>query len=401
MRRLRMNQQQTRSVRRPAIAAVAMLMVLLTASALAVGLKVSRQVEVKRIAREAVMQQYGLDGKALGMFSEHAEEKNGVWEVRYGTWKPEQAGEYLVTIHPDGTAEASWTLEDVEGAWGQAEIAAYIQRKDAAVQKQIEAERLAGVATAEPRPTPVPVQGAKLSHEQAIEKANEAMKATFGFGNAGLNEFDAECDWANGVWMVSYSAGGWHWKDGRLAVKAGRYAVEIDDASGDCLSAVWSLEGRDSGAYTRETFGKALAYDARCMEWVAEIRTQFEAAYTAVETSRWPVSVEEMARLDGLMIAAGFDAAKYNHVLPGKDDLSLEEALALTAQILESEYGVSREAFEQSSFAYTDLTQEKTHRQWYFWVQNHELQMGWQVTMNAETGEILDMIQESFAAGNG
>ena len=112
-------------------------------------------------------------------------------------------------------------------------------------------------------------------------------------------------------------------------------------------------------------------------------------------------SVEEMARLDGLMISAGFDPQTYNHVLPGEKDLSLEEALLLAAQALENNYGVKREAIDESSFAYTDLTQEATHRQWYFWIQNHELQMGWQITLDAQTGEILDLLQESFAGGNG
>lgn len=73
----------------------------------------------------------------------------------------------------------------------------------------------------------------------------------------------------------------------------------------------------------------------------------------------------------------------------------------LPAQTLESEYGVSRAIFDASNFGYADLTQEKTHRQWYFWVQNHDIQMGWQMTIDAQTGEILDLSQESFAAGNG
>ena len=47
------------------------------------------------------------------------------------------------------------------------------------------------------------------------------------------------------------------------------------------------------------------------------------------------------------------------------------------------------------------LTQEENHRQWYFWIQHHEQQMGWQVTLDAQTGEILDLLQESFAGGNG
>ena len=114
-----------------------------------------------------------------------------------------------------------------------------------------------------------------------------------------------------------------------------------------------------------------------------------------------PVPVEELARLDGLMISAGFDPHKYNHTVPGENDLSLESAIDIAAQALEANYGVTRDTIDQSSFAYTDLTQEENHRQWYFWIQHHEQQMGWQVTLDAQTGEILDLLQESFAGGNG
>ena len=389
------------AIPRRAVAVLAVLMVLATATALAVGLSYSRQVEVKRIAREAVMQTYGLDGETIALFAEHAEEKNGAWTVTYRTELRHPMGEYTVTVQPDGSAKAVWSLEGETDAWGQAEIAAYIREKNGIVLEQMQAEASAGAATAEPRPTPAPVPGATLTHEQARAAADEALKNAYGFDDDGLKEFDAEMDFAGGVWQVHYSAGGWHWKDGYLKDKAGTYLAEIEDASGKVLRTQWSLEGVDPNSYTRETFGKAQAYNAQCMTWVHEIRTQFEAAYTAVEASRWPVSVEEMARLDSLMIGAGFDPQKYNHVLPGEKDLSLEEALHLAAQALENNYGVKREVMDESSFAYTDLTQEATHRQWYFWIQNHELQMGWQITLDAQTGEILDLLQESFAGGNG
>ena len=390
-------------IRRRMIAAVALVMALAAATALAVGLQVSRKVEVKRIAREAVMAQYGLDSKSVGMFSERAEEEGGVWTVTYSAWKPDEAGTYTVTVQKDGTAQVSWSLEGKTDAWGQKEIAAYIAQKDAAVHEMQLAEAAAEAPVIEVAPTPEPVLGAVLTREKAVEMADEALRAQFGFQTAGLGEFDAvaKFDRTTGKWTVVYSAFGWHWHDGYLIQKAGEYHVELSDADGQVLSARWTLEGIEKGSFTRDTFGRAKVYNAQCMEWVAEIRAQFVQAYTAVETSKWPVSVEEKARLDGLMIAAGFDAEKFNHVTPGKDDIGFEAALELAAQTLEREYGVSRAIFDESSFGYADLTQKKTHRQWYFWVQNHDIQMGWQMTIDAQTGEILDLSQETFAAGNG
>ena len=388
-------------VRRPLIAAVALLMVLVTATALAVGIRMSRQVEIKSIAREAVMKNYGLDQQSIAMFAEHAVENGGVWTVTYGTWKPYDAGEYTVVIAPDGRTETTWSMENVDGAWGQEEIAAYIQQKNEKVHQQIALEAAMGIQTAEPVPSPTPVPGAKMTHQQAVNAANEALKQQYRFQDKGLAEFKANAGFENGVWHVKYQANGWHWKDGYLSEKTGSYLVKIDDASGKTTEVQWNIAAEDPNTYTRETFGKAKVYDAQCMEWVAEIHTQFKDAYTAAETSRWPVPVEEMARLDGLMISAGFDPAKYNHILPGENDLTLEEALDLAAKALKDTYGISREIIDECNYAYTDFTQEKTHRQWYFWIQSNELQMGWQVTLNAETGEILDMVQEAFAAGNG
>lgn len=233
--------------------------------------------------------------------------------------------------------------------------------------------------------------------------ADEALRAQFGFQTAGLGEFDAvaKFDRTSSKWTVVYSAFDWHWHDGYLSQKAGEYHVELSDVNGQVLGTRWTLEGVETDSFTRSTFGQAKAYDAQCMEWVAEIRAQFVQAYTAVEMSKWPVSVEEKARLDSLMIAAGFGAEKFNHVTPDKGDIGFEAALELAAQTLEREYGVSRAIFDASSFGYADLTQEKTHRQWYFWAQNHDIQMGWQMTIDAQTGEILYLSQESFAAGNG
>lgn len=389
---------------RPRMAAVlAMTLALLTATALAVGLRMSRQVEVKRIARETVMQTYGLDSKSLGMFPEHASEKDGTWTVTYGgLWKTDEAGVYTVTVRSDGTAEASWSLEGQPHAWGQKEIAAYVEQKESAMREMQASEALATISTPEPLPAPAPIPGAAYTQAQAIETANMEMKTRYGFGEKGLSQFDVVAGFADGTWTVEYTIFGWRWPDGYLDEKAGQYTIQIEDGTGRILGSQWSLENIDPGQYSRETLGSAKTYNGERMAWVAEILEVRAEALAPYETLPGATPTEVLADLDQLMIDHGFSAERYNHVKPAQGDLTLEEATRLAILAIESQFGVKAEAVENSVCAYADLTQEEKHRQWYFWFQDlTTLQMGWQVTLNAQTGEIIDLTEETFALGNG
>jgi len=388
-------------IRRPAVAALVMALALAAATALAVGLQMSRQVEVKRIAREAVMQTYGLSPETISLFTEHAKETDGTWIVSFETEKFRDTGEYIATIAQDGTVQTQWTLEGTEGAWGHAEIAAYLERKTEEYHQMRADESLSAAFTQEPIPTPTPAPGAAMSHQQAVDAANRALRSAYGFTDLALSPFDAEADYANGMWTVRYTAFGWRWPDGYLSEKAGEYTVQVNDITGQTSDPVWSLQGADHGSYTRETLGQASAYDARCMEWAAEIMAEYDRVLSANETSRYQLPAEELARLDGIMISHGFSAEKYNHVAPGENDLSYTEAVNMAAKALEAEFGLSRETFDACSFAYADLTQETTHRQWYFWVQDLDGLMSWTVILNAQTGEILDLGAETLANSNG
>ena len=389
------------AIPRRAVAVLAVLMVLATATALAVGLSYSRQVEVKRIAREAVMQTYGLDGETIALFAERAQEEDGRWIITYSTEMQHPMGIYTATIETDGSARVQWSLEGVEGAWGQKELTAFLEQKLTEYRQMQAEESLSAGSTDAPIPLPTSVPGARLTQPQAIQAADEKLIDVFGFSARALSAFKPEAGYENGMWTVVYSANEWHWPDGMLSEKAGTYTVTVKDASGEALQAAWSLEGRESRTVTRETLGTADVYDAQCMEWVQELRTEHEEVYTAYEEVPGHLPVEEVARLDGLMVAAGFDPARYNHVLPEGDDMSYEQAVELTAQALQSQYGVSREVFDASVLAYGDLTQQAEGRQWYFWVQNQQLLCSWTVVLDARTGEILDMTTDTLASSNG
>ncbi len=425
-------------LRGPAVAAIALLIVVATATALAVGLNYSRQYTVGRAAKQAVMDKYGLDSRAIEMFQTEKKEKDGVWTVTFTHWAEERAGVYTVTVSPDGETEASWSFDDVDPAlyadgsldasiWGAGQVKADMDAREAQNRAAMEAEETAletAEAPVEPLPTPAHVNGvrimsvdggemadARLSGKEIVKAANDALMERFGISEKGLRLFSVAVNYEpeTGRWTASYetdpfqSEGGWQeLYEGRL----GEYTLVIADTDGSVLSAEWSLAGVDEKAYTAETWGQAAAYGGQVLDWVADLldaRTPIVAKYNQDEAlMHEPVSVEDNAALDQMMLDAGFPMEPhYKHVLPQEGDLSLEEAKELFYQALSEECGVTREAFEEGVYAYADLTREGDHREWYFWLQNAREQMSWSVRVNAETGEIIDLWIDPLAAGNG
>lgn len=373
-------------VRRPAMAALAVLLTLMAATALAVGLQMSRRVEIKRVARQCVMDTYGLDEKTITMFNEHAEEESGVWTVTYAYAQPNHpAGVYTVTVDRDGTARAAWSLDGQADAWGQSEIAAEMARKESEYQMIRERER-----ENQPLPSPEP-QAEDEARAQAISRAAGILRERYGITETGMAALMADGALLEpDTWTVLFTGTpAWPEEDERFGV----YTVRLSAEDGACLDVKWSLEGAASGA---ETVAQAQAYDARCLERIGE----YALARKEIG-EEWPFSPEHHAQLDAMMIAMGFDPAIYNHVAPEAGDLPLDKAKELAYQAIHSEYGVSRESYEGSVFAYADLTQEEDSRQWYFWIQNQAELSSWTVYLDAQTGEILDLFNESLAAGNG
>lgn len=373
-------------VRRPAMAALALLLTLMAATALAVGLQMSRRVEIKRIARQCVMDTYGLDEKTITMFGEQAEEANGAWTVTYAYAHPnDPAGVYTVTVDKDGTARAAWSLDGQADTWGQHEIAAEMARKEREYQVIREREQaLQPLPSTEPRPE-------DEAREQAIRQAADILRERYGITETGMAALIADgARLEPDVWTVVFT-GTPAWPEGDE--RFGTYIVRLNAEDGACLDVKWSLEGAEAGA---ETVAQAQVYDARCLEQVGE--------YALVRKDigeEWPFSPEHHAQLDAMMIAMGFDPAKYNHVAPEAGDIPLDKAKELAYQAIHSEFGVSRASYEGSVFAYADLTQEAGSRQWYFWIQNQAELASWTVYLDAQTGEILDLFNESLAAGNG
>ena len=106
------------------------------------------------------------------------------------------------------------------------------------------------------------------------------------------------------------------------------------------------------------------------------------------------------ARLDERMVAAGFSATRYNHVLPESGMLGEREALDLARQALEGDGGISAEALnDPESVTYAVCQKEEGKTVWNVWFHNAEgISV---VTLDAADGTILDVIVDTGMAGNG
>jgi len=112
--------------------AIGVVCVVLIATALAVGLQWSARYNVLRIARQAVMEKYGLTQETLSVFSESAGEERGKWTVQYmpTLFDGSAMGRYTVVIVNGTAVEVGWSHDDVPqseedggfnaSAWGQA-----------------------------------------------------------------------------------------------------------------------------------------------------------------------------------------------------------------------------------------------------------------------------------------
>lgn len=412
-------------MRRPALLAAALIIALAVATAVAVGLNLSQSYMNLRAAKQAVIQQYGLSARSIEMFqatetqtgagrtftfTPHMErEAMGVYAVAF------QNGQATVTWSHDGTDPSVYADGSLEAAvWGPKQIETYMDMREA----EYRADMARPVATAQPAPESAAADGvvledaaftgARMDAPAAVKAANEALLAQRGLTESGLNLFQpvAQYNAASALWTVSYpespSLALYAWQE-LFEGYLGEYAVVLSDADGSVQSVTWSLDGVDGGAYARETWGQAKAYGGEVLSWAAGLWNARKAILAKYEEGdEWPVSVEDNAALDALMRAAGFPAQPhYNHVLPEPGDLTLEQAQELFFQAVNAEFGVTREVFDASGYAYTDLTQEDGYRQWYFWLQSSGELCSWSITLNAQTGEILMLYVDPVAASNG
>ena len=181
--------------------------------------------------------------------------------------------------------------------------------------------------------------------------------------------------------------------------RMGRYAAAFD-GSGTIQSVGWTHEGEELPDVTESTWGRASVYGAECLTELEKLLADLKAIRMEYPDDGWTRTPAGDARLDERMVAAGFSATRYNHVLPESGMLSERDALALARQALEGDGGISAEALnDPENGLYAVCQKEEGKTVWNVWF--HSAEGISVVTLDAADGTILDVIVDTGMAGNG
>ena len=185
----------------------------------------------------------------------------------------------------------------------------------------------------------------------------------------------------------------------RHSERMGRYMVEFGE-NGAVQSVIWTHDGEELPDVTEATWGRANVYDAKCLTELEKLLADLQAIRADYPDDGWTRTPEGDAALDARRVAAGFSAARYNHVLPEPGMLTEQDALALARQVLESDGGLSADVLnDPESEMYAVCTQEDGKTVWTVW--HHNAVGICAVAIDAADGTILDMIIDTGMAGNG
>ena len=417
--------------KRGAFIAAALVLALITAAAVAAGLTRSARYDAKRLAYQALEAKYGFTTDMESFFTCTAEEKDGQTVVTYRAnkdvgdfaWK---LGDYTVTIR-NGQAEASWSNDgEAVGSdfssdvWNTALLARGIARRRAGEEwYEITGETLERLGGAEQEDVLVPdgLDGARLADESESDvlKARKEVLGKYGLTKENLALFDAWKLMENGKTQIIFVPNISAEDDGilleiddetaadrafsRHSERMGRYMVEFGE-NGAVQSVIWTHDGEELPDVTEATWGRANVYDAKCLTELEKLLADLQAIRADYPDDGWTRTPEGDAALDARRVAAGFSAARYNHVLLEPGMLTEQDALALARQVLESDGGLSADVLnDPESEMYAVCTQEDGKTVWTVW--HHNAVGICAVAIDAADGTILDMIIDTGMAGNG
>lgn len=417
--------------KRGAFIAAALVLALIAAAAVAAGLTRSARYDAKRLAYQALEEKYGFTTDMESFFTCTAEEKDGQTVVTYRAnkdvgdfaWK---LGDYTVTIR-NGQAEASWSNDGEavgddfsSDVWDTALLARGIARRKAGEEwYEITGETLERLGGAEQEDVLVPdgLDGARLADESESDvlKARTEVVGKYGLTKENLALFDAWKLMENGKTQIIFVPNISAEDDGilleiddetaadrafsRHSERMGRYMVEFGE-NGAVQSVIWTHDGEELPDVTEATWGRANVYDAKCLTELEKLLADLQTLRVEYPDDGWTHTPEGDAALDARRVAAGFSAARYNHVLPEPGMLTEQDALALARQALESDGGLSADVLnDPESEMYAVCTQEDGKTVWTVW--HHNAVGICAVAIDAADGTILDMIIDTGMAGNG
>ena len=417
--------------RRAVFVAAALVLALIAAAAVAAGLTRSAGYDAKRLAHRALEEKYGFTQDMDSYFLCTAEEKDGQTVVTYRAnkdvgdfaWK---LGDYTVTIR-NGQAEASWSNDGEavgddfsSDVWNTALLARGIARRKAGEEwYEITGETLERLGGAEQEDVLVPdgLDGARLADESESDvlKARNEVLGKYGLTKENLALFDAWKLMENGKTQIIFVPNIPAEDDGilleiddetaadrafsRHSERMGRYMVEFGENVA-VQSVIWTHDGEELPDVTEATWGRANVYDAKCLTELEKLLADLQILRVEYPDDGWTRTPEGDAALDARRVAAGFSAARYNHVLPESGMLTEQDALALARQVLESDGGLSADVLnDPESEMYAVCTQEDEKTVWTVW--HHNAVGICAVAIDAADGTILDMIIDTGMAGNG
>ena len=261
------------------------------------------------------------------------------------------------------------------------------------------------------------VDGARLTDKSEPDtmKARDAVREKYGLTEENLALFDAWERIEDGKKQIVFVPNIPAEDDGILleiddettadqafsshSERMGRYAAAFD-GSGTIQSVGWTHEGEELPDVTESTWGRASVYGAECLTELEKLLADLKAIRMEYPDDGWTRTPAGDARLDERMVAAGFSATRYNHVLPESGMLGERDALALARQALASDDGVSAEwPNDPESVTYAVCQKEEGKTVWNVWF--HSAEGISVVTLDAADGTILDVIVDTGMAGNG
>ncbi len=250
-----------------------------------------------------------------------------------------------------------------------------------------------------------------LDEKEAVRLAQDALRERYGLTPDTLTLFDHSASLLKQdkqvVWQVVYVGRSvLLWSESEKP-PIGEYTVTMQAKTGEPVTVNWSLDGMETGRFTKETWGQAKAYDASVLPYFKALMEAVAPILHKYGPGDWyDMGVVDQAAYDQLYRDNGFSKERYPHDLPGPDDLTEEAARALAFSALREELQLSEQILKELNPVYAYFLRYATYAQaspdrpvWSFRL--HHREGIYVVDLSAQNGELIVVEYEPAAAGNG
>lgn len=387
----------------------ALILVLLTATAFALGLFRTAEADAMYRARQSLSETYGLTPATLGMFRQQAIRQGNIWTVTFSADDTESSngkmGVYTVTMEDGSAPIATWTHDDVDAdvwksgdmdapVWGQEQMMQSLILKRDALNTYVEEH--AGVVPDNQELQPM----TDLSAEQQaaiVDIAKQAMIDEFGFTEKMLMLFTVDIvpsEEHGEAYGVAVFGPDYAQDPANLQMQLGYYYITVEVETGKMLKSMWIWENHWIGkSYTKNNWGTASAYHVSILPWVLELYEKINeiGSRYAPGATVYDYSYEDAVAYDQLFRDAGFSAAMYPRALPGSQDISYDKALAIAKQALMEEMSLTEEKLNAANLMaeYSIADPDEPIWSFGFYTNADGFDVVYAVTLDVRTGEIL------------